>query len=121
MPVPQIAIRLPPETKAAFETYAAGLGLDASELAKLLIVRERTLRRLAVLQREGEVPKRKRQTRGRAIDLPKITAHVSSLVQVKEFDDYAKKCELNRNSAGVWLLEKELSERWLEKSLSAHP
>lgn len=117
MPVPQVTVRLPPETKAVFEHYCEQLGLDASELAKLLIIRERKLRRLLALKTSGRCPKRQRQLRGEAIALPTVTAHLSSVEQVAEFDSYARCCGLNRDNAGAWLLETELSERWLERAL----
>jgi len=117
MPVPQITIRLPPSSKRAFETYAGALGLKVSELAKLLIVRERGLKRLAHLKKSGEVPKRKRQLRGSAVPMKSITAHFSSVREVQEFDTYVKRCDLNRDSAGAWLLEKELDDKWLKRSL----
>lgn len=119
MAVPQITIRLPPRTKRAFESYAGALGLKASELAKLLIVRERTLKRLSDLKRKGCIPKRKRQPRGSAIPMKSVTAHFSSLREVEEFDAYVKRCQLSRDSAGAWLLESELQDRWLQRALSS--
>jgi hypothetical protein len=120
MAVPQITIRLPPGTKRAFESYACALGLKVSELAKLLIVRERMLMRLAELKRTGSIPKRKRQPRGSAVPMKSITAHFSTVREVKEFDSYVRRCNLNRDSAGAWLLESELQDRWLERSLSSN-
>jgi hypothetical protein len=117
MTVPQITIRLLPQLKGAFEHYATVLGLRASELTKLLIVREKNLRRLAALKIAGKPPRRLRQQRGSAVPMETVTAHVSSLTEVREFDRYAKNCALNRNTAGAWLLETELREKWLEKAL----
>ena len=119
MAVPQITIRLPVASKAAFEAYAAGLGLKASELAKLLIVRERRRRCLVALSQSGGVSKRSRRPKGASEPLPTVTAHISSLEDQSAFDDYARQCGLNRDSAGAWLLEAELTERWLERVLSA--
>jgi hypothetical protein len=117
MAVPQITVRLKPDTKAAFEAYSERVGMDTSELAKLLIVRERKLGRLAALKAEGRSPVRRRQARGAAIALPTVTAHLSSVEQVAEFDKYARLCGLNRNSAAAWLLEAEVQECWLERAL----
>lgn len=117
MSIPQITIRLPPRLKIEFEAYANRLGLRSSELAKLLIARERLLRRLKSLHKKRKAPKRSRQERGSAVEMQKITAHVSTVDQVKEFDAYAASCSLNRNLAGAWLLEKELSEKWLRHAL----
>jgi hypothetical protein len=117
MSVPQITIRLLPKAKRDFERYADALGLKASELAKLLIVRERALKRLARLKRAGNVPKRKRQRRGSAIPMLSVTAHLSSVKEVEQFDAYVTGCDLNRDSAGAWLLEDELRDKWLERAL----
>lgn len=117
MPVPQITIRLSPTTKERFEAYAERLGLDASELAKLLIMRERYRQRLASLAGKGRLPAKARRPAGDGERLPTVTAHLSSLEQVKTFDVYAHQCGLNRSTAGAHLLEAELDERWLERSL----
>jgi hypothetical protein len=117
MPVAQITIRLPPKSKRAFESYAEAMGLKASELAKLLVVRERKLKRLAQLKKNGNVPKRTRQQRGAAVPMKSVTAHLSSVKQVEEFDAYVKSCDLSRDNAGAWLLENELRHRWLQKVL----
>lgn len=117
MAVAQITVRLPSAMKAEFETYAEQMSLDASELVKLLIVRERKLQRLSALTAAGGGPLRTRQPRGSAVILPTITAHLSDVGQVAEFDKYANSCGLNRNSAAAWLLETELQERWLEKAI----
>lgn len=118
MAVPQIAIRLTATSKAEFERYAEKLGLDASALIRLLIVRERHQRRIAKLARKG-TSSRSRRAAGSRESLPKVTAHFSSAAEVAEFDDYAKECGLNRNGAGAWLVQTELSERWLEKAIRA--
>jgi len=115
----QISVWLLPETKKAFGKYAEEVGVDDSELAKLLILRESKLKRLATLKREGNIPVRKRQLRGTAEQLEKITAHLSSASQVQQFDAYAGSCGLVRSTAGALLLEIELSEKWLEKALSS--
>jgi hypothetical protein len=117
--VPQIAIRLPAGVKAKFEAYAEGLGLKASELAKLLIVRELHLKRLLGQAKLGRLPKKPRRASGPRREMAKVTAHVSSLARVAEFDQYAENCGLNRDRTGAWLLESELIERWLEKAMTS--
>ncbi|HEX4112328.1 MAG TPA: hypothetical protein VH020_07310 [Stellaceae bacterium] len=113
MAVPQITIRLSPELKANFERYAGRLGLRSSELTKLLIVREREQRQLEKLKQKP-LRERRQQNDG---PLPTITAHVSSIEEVEEFDSYAHRCGFNRNGAGAWLLEKEMRDRWLETAI----
>jgi hypothetical protein len=116
VPVPQIAVRLSIKTKTEFEQYAAHFGLTSSHLAKLLILRERHVRRLERLFSEGELPTRQRQLRGSG-RRRHITAHVSSLTEQSEFDAYAAKCGLSRDGAGALLIESELTERWLERAV----
>jgi hypothetical protein len=116
MTVPQITVRLSPAAKVNFQAYADRLGVRASELAKLLIVRERNLRRLKDPERAGDIARPPvRSNKGR---LPTVTAHCSRIGEVEEFDAYARSCGLNRNTAGLWLLETELQESWLENALS---
>src|ERR1700731_4561462 len=117
MAVPQITIRLKPRLKAAFKTYAAKVGMRDSELAKLLIVREKNLRHLASLYKTGKLPKKRRQARGSAIQLKTVTAHVSSVGEVEQFSAYADTCQLTRSLAGALLLEQELREKWLKTAL----
>ena len=77
------------------------------------------LKRLAHFKKSGNVPKRKRQQRGSAIPMKSVTAHLSSVKQVEEFDAYVKSCDLSRDSAGAWLLENELRDKWLQKALGS--
>jgi hypothetical protein len=114
----QITIRLNPQEKDAFEDYAAEHDLDDSELAKLLILREKKLKRLAKLKKRRQLPKIERAARGEGFRKPTVTAHVGSSAEVEAFDEYAESCDLNRQSAGAWIFLAELKERWLEKALS---
>jgi hypothetical protein len=114
----QITVRLPPQKKIEFDSYAAGLGLESADLLKLLIARERKLERLMTLKRRARIPRFDRQTWGMRTKKPTITARFSDPSEVDAFDDYAERCGLIRQSAGAWLLVTELEERWLEKALS---
>jgi hypothetical protein len=114
----QITVRLDPREKSAFDIYAEKCGLDSSELAKLLFVRERRLERLLILKTKKQLPQFKRQTWGKGIKKPTVTAHFSTRGEVDAFDRYAKSCGLNRQSAAAWLLTAELNEQWLEKALA---
>lgn len=110
----QVTIRLRSPLKAKFDAYTERLGVDGSELAKLLIVREQNLQRL----RAGrDIKKLQRRPKGNADRLPTVTAHFSRIEAAEKFSIYAKSCGLSRSSAGAWLLEAELSERWLEAAL----
>jgi hypothetical protein len=117
MTVAQITIHLNPHIKDAFDKYAAELGLKASGLAQLLLVRERKLQRLAKRKAKNKASRTQRQPRGLAVPTRTITAHVSSVVKVKQFDSYAKSCGLTRQTAGAWLLRSELKEKWLQRAL----
>ena len=115
MAVPQITIRLAPNVKLEFDEYASSLGLDASELARLLVVRESRQKRLFKLVSTGQAPaKPQRQSGARKLT---VTAHMPSVADVTKFDRYAHSCQSNRNGVGAWLLEAELKERWLENAI----
>ena len=118
MPVPQITAHVLPATKKKFKTYAREQGLDTSELAKLLIMRERRLSRLFALTLTEQPHRGGRQPRGLAVGTTSITAHLASIHNMKKFDAYARKCGLSRSKAAAWLIETELNERWLERALS---
>lgn len=115
----QITIRLEPEEKTAFDSYAALCGLGASELAQLLIERERRLQRLLHLKPSSRPDQPERQPWGKALRKPTVTAHLSSSAEVEAFDNYAARCGLIRQTAGHWLLTSELKQKWLDKALSA--
>ena len=108
----QITSRLAPELKTRFTAYAAGLGLKASELAKLLIIRELHRKRLV----RAKLPEGSSRT-GR--EMPKVTAHFSSPAKVRQFDAHARECGLNRGRAAAWVLGTELEERWLERMIGS--
>jgi antitoxin component of RelBE/YafQ-DinJ toxin-antitoxin module len=115
----QITCRLNEVVKERFSAYAARFDLDDSQLARLLFRREQHHRQLASLIASGEQvevtsavssPRR-----------PAITAHYRSRDAIAEFDAYAASCRLARNKAAAWILERELEERWLEKSFFQSP
>ena len=82
----QITTRLSPIIRDRFDRYAAEVGLDASELARLLITREMHVRRLEQLAKKqsklsGASPKKYGQR--------KLTAHFHRAKKVAEFGRYA--------------------------------
>jgi hypothetical protein len=115
--IPQISVRLITASKDAFLAYSDFLELDHSEVARLLVVREKRLRKLAALSAEGKAPIRPRQTRGEAAPMPHITVYLRSLQFTKQFTAYAGSCGLKRTDALAWLLETELNEKWLARAL----
>jgi hypothetical protein len=115
--IPQISVRLHADTKAAFTAYAEQLGLDISEVAILLILREKQLGRLAALSALNRPPKRPRQPRGTAVVMQHVTVYFRTLARTAEFENYAKSCGLKRTDALAWLLTSELKEKWLERAL----
>jgi hypothetical protein len=118
MAVAQITAHVVPRIQRRFREYAAKNGLEDSVVAKLLILRERELRRLHALSRAQDLPGLSRQRRGKAsLASSKVTAHMSSLADVKQFDEYARTCSLTRSRAAAWLIVKELEERWLERAI----
>jgi hypothetical protein len=115
--LPQISVRVTTAIKDAFLRYSNCVGFDNSEIAKLLVVRERRLRRLAALSAKGKAPVRTRQTRGKAVPMPHVTVYLGSLQFTEQFGAYAASCGLKRTDALAWLLQTELTERWLTRAL----
>jgi hypothetical protein len=115
--LPQVSVRVPDEIRAAFTAYADRLELNASDVANLLILREKRLRRLAALHLKGKPPERVRQPRGEAVPRRHITVYFRSLAKTVEFENYAGSCGLKRTDALAWLLKAEIKERWLERVL----
>jgi len=117
MPTAQVTVRLDSDLKAGFEAYAGQFELSASELAKLLIVRELKLRRLESLKYSGTPHGPRKRRRGTEGPPPTITAHFSTRAPVEAFDAYAKRCGLSRSETGAWVFRQEIHEKWLEKAL----
>jgi hypothetical protein len=115
--IPQISVRMATAIKDALVAYSDSLELDHSEIAKLLVIREKRLRRLAALSAKGKVPIRARQTRGKGVPMPHVTVYLRSLRFTKQFTAYAASCGLKRTDALAWLVETELTERWLTRAL----
>ncbi len=116
--VKQMSCRLNGGAKDAFGAYARQLGLQNSELARLLIAREGHHRQLeAFIKGGGAVTSATPSAAGR----PKVTAHFSSPTAAAEFDRYADDCGVSRDRAAAWILERELRERWLMNALLQPP
>jgi antitoxin component of RelBE/YafQ-DinJ toxin-antitoxin module len=111
--MPQITTRLSPEIRDRFERYAAKLGLDASELARLLILREI---RVGRLRRDKSRPSRRRAAHKRGSER-KLTAHFHLADNVDEFARYAHARGFSRAAAARLIAEQELHERWLARAL----
>jgi hypothetical protein len=118
-PSTAIVIHISPKAKADFESYAGALWLDAASLLKLLVLREKRLRRLAILKQANKAPLRQRQPKGHAEKRRTVAARLPSAEDVTGFDKYAEECGLNRDSAGAWLIERELDEHWLDCAVFA--
>lgn len=116
--MPQITAYVLPTEKAAFDAYAAEIGIDVSGLVKLLIVRERQLVRSGHSSQSGVRAVGSRRRRGRTEPLDKITAHVPSKEWVERFDDYAASRGLKRDAAAASLIRRELEQRWLYRAVS---
>jgi hypothetical protein len=109
--MPQVTTRLSTETRNAFDLYASSVGLKASELARILIIRE--------LRRRQILPTTKRDT-GSQPKLPgrKLTAHFHSADIVDELDRYSSSYGHNRSDAAKYIFEQELKEKWLLKAFA---
>lgn len=110
----QITARLTTESKALLENYSLEVRLDASELMKLLIIRELRLKRLETLK-NGSV-RRSRRPKGTGVKLPTVTTRMLAQ-DVEHFDHYIKCCGLRRGEAATWILETEIAEKWLLTAL----
>lgn len=108
--MPQINARLSQEIRKDFERYAGEVGLDASELARLLIVR--AMRRQKRLRPVTQIVRP--EVRG---PLWKLTAHFHRQDDINEFDRYAAAQGLRRATAAKSIFENELNERWLAHAL----
>jgi hypothetical protein len=114
----QITARLSTDIRAHFDRYAAEVGLDASELARLLIVKEMRGRRLlspakSLSSAAGKSAKRRRER--------KLTAHFHLEKTVAEFGRYARAQGFSRASAARLIVERELRERWLANAFEWAP
>jgi len=114
--MPQITARLSPGIRDRFDDYATKVGLDASELARLLILREIHVGRLSRFAkshpgRAGTPPKGKKER--------KLTAHFHQRLrrQVAQFSKRVRAARLSREAAVRILAEQELVEKWLAKAL----
>jgi len=112
--MPQINARLSHEIRKRFEQYAAEIGLDASELARLLIVR--AMRR----RWKPRAPIKTAKADPHTVQW-KLTAHFHRQEEVDEFDSYAGIFGLRRATAARLIFERELDERWLAHALLWSP
>jgi hypothetical protein len=113
----QITARLSPSIRDRFDRYAAEVGLDASELARLLITREMHVRRLEQLAKKqsklsGASPKYGQR---------KLAAHFHRAKKVAEFGRYAVAQRMSRAAAARAIVEWELHERWLVRAFAWSP
>ena|SRR5579862_4159181 len=111
----QQSFRVSPEVKIAFGAYAGAIGMNDSELARVLIARERRHHQLAKLVSTGA-----RIISGNSGDT-KITAHFLTVADRLQFNEYAKTCGVAPGRAGAWIIERELTERWLDRAISTPP
>jgi hypothetical protein len=118
MPTGQIPIRLSRNVADRVRVYAEEQGVADSELVKLLFQRERRLRRLETLYQKGAAPVRPRKKKGEAEKMDVITVYFTP-EERREFERYVATCGIKKGDAGAWLLEQELSEGWLQRSLYA--
>jgi len=112
----QINARLSSRIRARFDEYSGKVGLDAAELARLLIVREiRTRRALPLLAHKAV--RSASEKRGQR----KLTAHFHNRSDVAKFDKHATEHRLSRAAAAKLVFELELTEMWLLRAMSWSP
>jgi hypothetical protein len=115
--MPQITARLSTDIRDRFDRYAAEVGLDASELARLLITREMRVRRLLRRKYQSGTARTAFREHGER----KLTAHFHLLDEVAKFGKYARAQDLSRAAAAKLIVEQELHERWLAKAFAWTP
>jgi hypothetical protein len=99
------------EARDRFDRYASEVGLDASELGRLLILRA-LLRRKLVRRDAADEPISESRRRSRIKPAHrKLTAHFHRVEIVEEFDAYARASKCNRATAARLIFERELTER----------
>jgi hypothetical protein len=116
--MPQITARLSPIIRYRFGRYATELGLDASELARLLITREMRVGRVL---RRGNRHSARHGVSSAKLDGSKLTAHFHRTEKVAAFDRYARAQGFGRAAAVRVIVERELHEKWLAKALAWTP
>lgn len=97
-----------------FERYAAGLRLDRTALANLLIVRELRIGRLAELMGRYD-----RDLAG--TEKSKIVAHQADPATKAAFKAHAAVFKLKPSRAAAILFRTELAQHWLEASMDQIP
>ena len=93
-----------------FIEYASKIGIGASALATLLLVRELNHDRMAsIIDRGGKGPVQKDR---------RITARIKRKELKERFAEHARKYALSSDAAAAAVFRAELSEKWLEKCVS---
>jgi hypothetical protein len=110
----QVTARLSTEIRAEFDAYAASVGLDASELARLLITRELRKRRILPASKRNPISRGKAPAR-------KLTAHFHGSDIIADLDAYSTDNGYNRSEAAALIFERELTEKWLLSAFSWSP
>ncbi len=108
----QISVVISNSMKRWIDSYCSETGINASELLRLLVVREKRLQRLA-LEDCPDPP-----VRFESDDRASLTAYFATPHDVQEFDAYAQAIGLTRRHAAYLLLLKERGETWLDRALS---
>lgn len=108
---PQIGCYMSAEDAAKLAAYAQGLGVKRSILVSLLVLRELNCHRLPRLRSKHQYASLKK---GRE----RVTARLGGTPLKDSFAAYIGKFGLGSDEAAWILFQAELSEKWLEKSLS---
>lgn len=117
----QITSYVDASTKKWLRAYALKCGLKASEVVKLLVVRERKGKWLASTKKQRDVAESAPTTRRRSTRHSGVRPQAVGYVDPRDrewLDRYAKKLSLNRSDAVRLLLERERRVKWLLWSLA---
>lgn len=95
--------------KALFKAYSESCGIAESALANLLVRRELSLNRLAILGRLHSSEAKKG---------PRITANIKEERIKTAFKEHVKRYDMEPGPAATVLWRAELAEQWMDAAIS---
>ena len=104
-----------PALHESFVRYAKRVGLEASQLLRLLILRELSRLGVSTRFRAGKLRVPPRQQRGEGVQKIKVTARLIQPGDVRAFRRYLAKFDLGSTKAATLIALDELDRKWLVK------
>ena len=104
-----------PAQHQTFIDYAKRVGLEASQLLRLLILHELSRLRVSSRFRAGKLGTPRRQHRGDGVQKIKVTARLIDPAHSIAYRRYVAVLGLGSTEAATLIAHEELRQRWLEK------